>query len=200
MILPREKLLVRIIAGEHRGRRLESPPGEGTRPILDRVREALFGTLGERVIDARVLDLFAGPGSLALEALSRGAARARAVESDARVAAVLARNAESLGLSERVEIARADALDPRSWSAEPTAELAYDLAFLDPPFAFFADRRRQRVLDAVDSLARSPARPLVVLRAPKLALRAAGFAPGLAARERSYGGSSLWYVEVEEPA
>lgn len=189
---------MRIIAGEHRGRRLESPPGEGTRPILDRVREALFGTLGERVVDARVLDLFAGPGSLALEALSRGAERARAVELNARVAAVLERNAKALGLEERIEIARTDALDERSWSVAPGPVAAYDIAFLDPPFAFYADRRRQRVLDAIAQLARSPSRPMVVLRAPKLALREASFGPELAARERVYGSSSLWYVEAKE--
>src|SRR6185436_17415765 len=71
---------VRIIAGEHRGRRISAPDGERTRPMLDRVREALFGTLGERVEGAQVLDLFAGSGSLALEALSRGAERAVLIE------------------------------------------------------------------------------------------------------------------------
>jgi 16S rRNA (guanine966-N2)-methyltransferase len=61
---------MRIIAGEHRGRKIAAPPGQDTRPMLDRVREAMFSTLGERVPGARVLDLYAGSGSLGLEALA----------------------------------------------------------------------------------------------------------------------------------
>src|SRR4029453_1137166 len=71
---------MRIIAGEFGGRHIEAPAGDSTRPMLDRVREALFGTLGERVLEARVLDLYAGSGSLGLEALSRGAAYVHFVE------------------------------------------------------------------------------------------------------------------------
>ena len=64
---------MRIIAGELRGRRIEAPEGEATRPMLDRVREAVFSTLGPNVEDAVVLDLFAGSGALGLECASRGA-------------------------------------------------------------------------------------------------------------------------------
>ena len=67
---------MRIITGSARGCRLKAPPGEATRPTADRTREALFSMLGSRVMDAQVLDLFAGTGALALEALSRGAAHA----------------------------------------------------------------------------------------------------------------------------
>jgi len=67
---------MRIITGSARGTRLKSPAGDGTRPTADRTREALFSMLGRRVVDARVLDLFAGTGALALEALSGGAASA----------------------------------------------------------------------------------------------------------------------------
>jgi 16S rRNA (guanine(966)-N(2))-methyltransferase RsmD len=87
---------VRIIAGEHRGRLLKAPEGKGTRPMLDRVREAIFSTLGERVEDARVLDLFAGTGALGLEALSRGARALRLVERDPRVVALLRENVDAL--------------------------------------------------------------------------------------------------------
>ena len=80
---------MRIIAGQLRGRKLASPPGRGTRPLLDRVREALFSTLGPGIVDSYVLDLFAGSGSLGLEALSRGAAFARLVEADRQVITTL---------------------------------------------------------------------------------------------------------------
>ena len=75
---------MRIVAGEHRGRRIEAPPGEGTRPTSDRVREALFSILsaGAPLAGERVLDLYAGTGALSLEALSRGASSADLVEND----------------------------------------------------------------------------------------------------------------------
>jgi 16S rRNA (guanine(966)-N(2))-methyltransferase RsmD len=75
---------MRIIAGAAKGRRLASPQGGATRPLTDRVREALFSSLGSEVIGARVLDLYAGSGSVGLEALSRGAASVVFVERDRR--------------------------------------------------------------------------------------------------------------------
>jgi len=114
------------VAGEFGGRRLAAPPGRGTRPTADRVREALFSMLGD-VSGAHVLDLFAGSGALGIEALSRGAASAAFVESDARAAAVVRRNLDSLGL--RAEVRRQDAL--RFLAA---AEGSFDLVLADPPY------------------------------------------------------------------
>ena len=68
---------LRVIAGAAKGRKLKMPPGEGTRPVMDRVKEALFNILGEGIEEATFLDLFAGSGSVGIEALSRGAARAK---------------------------------------------------------------------------------------------------------------------------
>src|SRR5262245_2498178 len=92
-------VMVRIVAGVAGGRRLAVPP-RGTRPTPDRGREAVFSALQARrnLEGARVLDLYAGSGALGLEALSRGAAHVRFVESDRRAAAVLRRNVEVLGL------------------------------------------------------------------------------------------------------
>ena len=117
---------MRVVAGEFGGRRLATPPGRGTRPTADRVREALFSMLGD-VSGAHVLDLFAGSGALGIEALSRGAASAAFVESDARAAAVVRRNLDSLGL--RAEVRRQDAL--RFLAA---AEGSFDLVLADPPY------------------------------------------------------------------
>ena len=117
---------MRVVAGEFGGRRLAAPPGRGTRPTADRVREALFSMLGD-VSGAHVLDLFAGSGALGIEALSRGAASAAFVESDARAAAVVRRNLDSLGL--RAEVRRQDAL--RFLAA---AEGSFDLVLADPPY------------------------------------------------------------------
>jgi 16S rRNA (guanine966-N2)-methyltransferase len=121
---------VRVIAGEHRGRRLVAPAGLDTRPTADRVRESLFSILGP--LDGEsVLDLFAGSGALGIEALSRGAAAAEFVDSDARAAATVRRNLESLGLEAPVH--RRDA---SAWLRSAAAEgQVYDLVFLDPPYS-----------------------------------------------------------------
>src|ERR1700749_3738401 len=94
-----------IIAGELKGQRLVAPRGQQVRPTSDRVREATFSALGDRVEGARVLDLFCGTGALAIEALSRGAERATLVDRDTRPALG---NVEHLGLGERVELVRSD--------------------------------------------------------------------------------------------
>jgi 16S rRNA (guanine966-N2)-methyltransferase len=123
---------VRVVAGEFGGRRLAVPAGSATRPTGDRVREALFAMLAD-VGGARVLDLFAGSGALAIEALSRGAASALLVEKDARAAAVAARNLVDLGLApERARLERGTA-DRAIRAARERGE-AYDLVFLDPPY------------------------------------------------------------------
>ena len=123
---------MRVIAGTLGGRRLKAPAGRATRPTSDRVREALFATLGE-IGGARVLDVFAGTGALGIEALSRGAARAVFVERDAGAAAVLRENLRALQIgSERAELRRADARAALR-TASQRGE-TYDLVFIDPPY------------------------------------------------------------------
>ena len=121
---------MRIIAGEWRGRVIETPPGRATRPTGDRVRETLFSMLLSRLgsfDELRVADLFAGSGALGFEALSRGAAYGTFVESDPEAAAAIKRNAEKFGATGRVQIHRCSALGlPRS---DP-----FDLIFADPPY------------------------------------------------------------------
>jgi 16S rRNA (guanine966-N2)-methyltransferase len=119
---------LRVVAGEFRGRRLRAPRGTATRPTSDRVREALFSILGD-VSGLRVLDLYAGSGALAIEALSRGAASAVLVESDRRALDAIRANLEPLaGVEARVE--RRDALAWLRASSE-----RFDLVLLDPPYS-----------------------------------------------------------------
>jgi len=122
---------MRIIAGDWRGRTIEAPPGQSTRPTADRVRETLFSMLASRsgpFEGLRVADLFAGSGALGFEALSRGAATATFVENDAKAVAVIRRNAQKLHATDRVQILSGSALAlPRS---EP-----FDVIFADPPYA-----------------------------------------------------------------
>jgi 16S rRNA (guanine966-N2)-methyltransferase len=123
---------MRVIAGRFGGRRLKAPRGRATRPTSDRVREALFSTLGP-LDGADVLDLFAGSGALGIEALSRGAARAVFAERDAAAASALRENLDALGIGpEEAELRRGDVLRALE-SARERAE-KYDLVFIDPPY------------------------------------------------------------------
>ena len=127
---------MRIVGGRWRGHGLSAPPGRGTRPTMDRTREAIFNLVGARLdlaaanggTGATVLDVFAGSGALGLEALSRGAARATFVERHGPTLAVARRNARALG-AEGAAFVRADALAFLSRPGEPA-----DLVLADPPY------------------------------------------------------------------
>jgi 16S rRNA (guanine(966)-N(2))-methyltransferase RsmD len=132
-----------VIAGELKGQRLVAPRGWRVRPTSDRVREAIFSALGAKVEGARVLDLYAGTGALAIEALSRGAAEAVLVDRDTRAALG---NVERLGLGERAELVRADVSRWLAGGEEDGEELRFDLVFVDAPY-----RLADRVGKALDS-------------------------------------------------
>jgi 16S rRNA (guanine966-N2)-methyltransferase len=119
---------IRIIGGEHRGRRIEVPSRADLRPTPDRVRETLFNWLGQTLEGRSCLDLFAGSGALGFEAASRGAARVVMVETDRAVFAALQKTRE-LMRARQVDIVLGDAFDYLAKSAE-----RFDVVFLDPPF------------------------------------------------------------------
>ena len=123
--------MIRIIAGEFKGRRLKTPPGDRVRPTADRVREAWFSILQRTLRSARVLDLYAGSGALGLEALSRGASTADFVEIYRPALTALRANIKTLAVAERTAIHREDALK----FAEHLQPNQYDMAFADPPYA-----------------------------------------------------------------
>jgi 16S rRNA (guanine966-N2)-methyltransferase len=120
---------VRVIAGSYGGRALQAPRGRATRPTSDRVREALFSILGD-ISGLRVLDLYAGSGALAIEALSRGAGEATAVDHARPATEAITRNLDSLGAE--AEVILADV--PRFCERASRAARQYDLVFLDPPY------------------------------------------------------------------
>ena len=128
---------VRVIAGRFGGRTLVAPRGRATRPTGDRVREALFSILGS-VDGARVLDLFAGSGALAIEALSRGASEATLVDSSAAAIAAIRRNLESIDATADVRRQRATAFLEQARNDARQ----YDLVFLDPPYQAAGDLGR----------------------------------------------------------
>src|SRR2546423_3773215 len=121
---------MRIVAGERKGARLAAPPGRGTRPTSDRVRESLFAILAD-VSGARVLDPFAGSGALGFEALSRGAEHVAFCELDSAALAVLRENAARLRYADRCTIRRQDGR--RRLASDSAPGVTYDLILLDPP-------------------------------------------------------------------
>lgn len=135
---------MRVISGSAKGHRLKSLPGPGTRPITDRVKTALFDILGSSIVGARVLDLFAGTGSVGIEALSRGAAEAVFVEKDPRAVRVLQENLQRIGLFARARVVRADVFAfLRSGPIEP-----FDFIYIAPPQYRGWWRRTLELLDA----------------------------------------------------
>jgi 16S rRNA (guanine966-N2)-methyltransferase len=132
---------MRVVSGRFGGRRLVAPPGSGTRPTSDRVREALFSVLGD-VEGLAVLDLFAGSGALGIEALSRGAGRATFVERAPAAVRALQANLDALGIDADVR-----RMDARSFVRNASAAGGpYDLVFLDPPYRDAARLGRELAL------------------------------------------------------
>lgn len=121
---------MRVIAGKARGRKLRLVPGEGTRPITDRAKEALFGILGPELPGARFLDLFAGTGSVGIEALSRGAAACDFVEQAPKALETIHANLAGTGLAgEHARVLRREVL---AFLAQMPAE-PYHIVFVAPP-------------------------------------------------------------------
>lgn len=124
---------MRIVAGSHRGRALLGPKGPGLRPTADRVRESLFNLLGQFFDGGEVLDLYAGTGALAFEALSRGAAHAVLVDQGAESARLVAENARALGMEGVVEFLRTPVA--RALPRLAAEGRRFSLVFADPPYA-----------------------------------------------------------------
>ena len=179
----------RITAGTHRGRMLRTPPGLHTRPTTALVREALFNTIGASIEGATVLDLFSGAGTIGIEALSRGAARATFVERARACATIVAENLATTGFAPCAEVHSADAFD---WLKAHRRDLAtYNLIVLDPPYRSTAAAESLRLLDTL------PLRPeaLVVAEHHRAAVM-----PALQRlqplRQRDYGTTRLSFYRV----
>lgn len=170
---------MRVVAGELRGRKLTAPAGSGTQPTADRVREALFSILGD-VSDLRVLDLYAGSGALAIEALSRGASEAVLVDSSPAAVAAIRRNLAELGLEAAVH--RRDAL---AYLAAAADGHPYDLVFADPPYDS-AVRVGPRLAELLPPILTPGA--VIVTESNKRAPLELPFAP---LRERDYGDTRI---------
>ena len=181
--------MTRIVAGVAGGRRIDVPPGRGTRPTSDRAREALFSAVGAALdlAGANVLDLYAGSGAVGFEALSRGAGHVLLVESDPKAVRTLRANDRALGLP-GAEI-RAGPVQRLVAEAAPQA---YDLVFADPPYALPAEEL-QRVLVDLETHGWLGSEALVVVERATRDVPWVWSKPLVAVRERRYGEGTLWY-------
>ena len=146
----------RVTAGTSRGRLLKTPAGRSVRPTTSLVREALFNIIGDSIRGARVLDLFAGAGTLGIEALSRGAAWATFVERDRGCANIVAENLVATGFAQQGDVVSADAID---WLRARTGDVtSYNLLLVDPPY-----REGATLTAALQALDRAPLRDQALL-------------------------------------
>jgi len=192
--------MLRVTSGTLRGFKLDVPNVEAVRPPLEMARQAVFNILGQDMEGLRVLDIFAGSGIMGIEAMSRGAASALFVEKDRAAVACMMRNLEKTKTLDCARVITADAYQPKRFLK---AGDEFDLVFLDPPFAVFADAEsRARLNTLVDALLSSPSLApgaTVILRMP----RAAHLEPlaSLAAvdDDRSYGHSRILFLRRAAP-
>jgi 16S rRNA (guanine966-N2)-methyltransferase len=184
---------VRIIGGECRGRRLQTIRGRSIRPTSDRVKESLFSILGNRIQNARILDLFAGTGALGLEALSRGGESAVFVDKDRRALKTVTANINACRLSSRCRLICWDA--GRDLNCLKSAEHRFDLVFMDPPY----DRNlvKPALLKAVEASLLAPEAVIAVEhslneetpeRVSKL----------IRSDQRKYGSTRISFYELQE--
>jgi len=124
--------MIRIIGGKYRSRQLTLPPSDGVRPTQDRVREAVFSALGDKVISSRVLDLFAGSGSYGFEAISRGAKEAYFGDINQKCLAAIKDSSVKLGCLSQIHLLRGDY--KKIISSLEEQKNVFDLIFLDPPY------------------------------------------------------------------
>lgn len=180
---------MRLTGGELRSRVIRSPQGAAIRPTPGRVKEALFSIVGETIVDARVLDLFAGTGAIGFEALSRGAAHVTFVELHAPTAQAIRDAARELGVEKRATIVCAPAE-----KAVTRASGRFDFVYADPPYALppphltFGSLRERRAIDARSTV-------VYERRESAPAFAAPGFTT---VRDARYGEVLLQFLRVDE--
>ncbi|TAH36989.1 MAG: 16S rRNA (guanine(966)-N(2))-methyltransferase RsmD [Planctomycetota bacterium] len=188
--------MLRITAGEHRGRKLRVPAVASTRPLPERARQGLMNHLRALIPEAVIWDVYAGSGILGFEALSRGAARVVAVERHRAAAAQLRASAAELGYADRHEVAQ---VDVRSFLDQAPRQPP-NLLFYDPPYAAFRGSGRPETWELFCALAaRLAPGGCAVVHAPKGLLAPHERAQLSGLEERVYGSSSLyWWHKGEE--
>lgn len=179
----------RVIAGRARGMRLKPVPGNSTRPIMDRVKEALFSILGNTIIEARVLDLFAGTGAVGIEALSRGAEWVTFTELDKEAIKTIQDNLKTTKLDKQAEVIRTDAfLYLKRQDVKP-----YSLVYIAPPQYKELWQKALEVLDQNVAILEPDA--IVIVQIDPKEQRDIALTNLTPYDERTYGKTRLWFFE-----
>ncbi|HWQ40937.1 MAG TPA: 16S rRNA (guanine(966)-N(2))-methyltransferase RsmD [Desulfosporosinus sp.] len=179
---------MRIIAGEMRGRQLTAVAGLQTRPTSDKVKGAIFNVLGAKVLDARVLDLFAGTGNLAIEALSRGSREAVLVEKSLDAHQIIRKNLEQIGVGHQARLLLMDAfLYLKKYPHE-----VFDLIFLDPPY------RKELVPQMISALSENSyltPTGVIIAETSKDEILNGDIYPFEIRKTGKYGDTLVWYLQ-----
>jgi len=185
---------LRVISGYARGKKLKAPSGLHTRPITDMIKEALFNVWGPGIVNASILDLFAGSGSVGIEALSRGAAQAVFVDNDKNAVKVMAENLRICGFDNGYELYHNDVF--KAVNTFSRNRRCFDYIYVDPPFT--EDKifdQIMMVLGQADILARQGA---LVIRTRRQRELAPSFGKLNQYRKKNYGESTLHYYRYME--
>ena len=180
---------MRIIAGEMRGRLLKSVEGMQTRPTSDKVKGAIFNVLGDKVLNARVLDLFAGTGNLAIEAISRGSCEAVLVEKRFDAHQVIQKNIERIGVGDKTKLLLMDAI----MYIKRYPDEVFNLIFLDPPY------REELVTKVISTLKEHPTylapAGVIVAETAKDETLNSDIYPFEIRKTGVYGDTLVWYLQ-----
>ena len=189
---------MRVVTGEAKGRKLKAPKTAGTRPIIDRVKTALFDILSTRVEDARFLDLFAGTGSVGIEALSRGAAHATFIEMNHTVLKLVRENLKITGLGDRAETLQADAFKFLQSNAAQNgnAQRVYDMIYVAPPQYHEMAARALAMLDSSPLLAEDGLVIVQIHPKERSAVASVPLTRLVLSDERKYGSTLLMFYET----
>ncbi len=184
--------MLRVIGGEARGRKLSILKGKTVRPTADRVKESLFNILGERIIEAEVLDLFAGVGSLGIEALSRGAKRAVFVDKGAAAVRIIKKNLARLDFQARAEVYQEEAGRAVKWLGRRGEE--FGLIFIDPPYGSdLAEKSLRKLTESCIVMGKG----MVVVEHYRKRIMPAQAGKLRLVRDESYGDTSLSFYEIQ---
>lgn len=186
---------MRVISGIAKGKRLKAPTGLNTRPITDMIKEALFNVLGSRVMGARFLDLFAGSGSVGIEALSRGAHKVIFVDYSNEAVKIVKENIDNCKFSDGYQILRNDVFKALGLLERQNAR--FDLIYVDPPFT--NEKIFNEVMVAIDAIDILEPDGIIIIRAPRRKEMPVMFNGLNKYRSSHYGESSLhYYCRCEE--
>ncbi len=183
---------IRVIAGSAKGRRLKLVPGTGTRPVMDRVKESLFNIIGRDIYDSVFLDLFAGTGSVGIEALSRGAQKAVFIDIDRKAIQTIQENLALAKLADRAVIRKADSLNV----LKQTPNEQYDFIYVAPPQY---NGIWLQVLKALDANPKwIPPGAEVIVQIDPSEETSVAFEHLETSDQRSYGRTLLWFFVARE--